>query len=407
MSGVTMLDTSVFGALNRANTARQVAQDLLQLKASGEVLMIGNSAYQEILNTKNVTLRNTQIRQIYDFQVEIQPPSTMAERTGAIADDYINASVDKTGANYTPKRSPLELKDVRLASDVKVEMARLPKRDVKFFTVERMANNQKSITNAYGIKFSERSRVLNNMGDQIPYNPESLGVKPVKEMPRSPPRGGASGNGPNNAAAKAGAKPTTNVPVRPGSGTSIHTAPSKMKLRFTAAKSAFKTGFVGAFSAANLASMIPDLILAIADKAAVRDAMRNIQTKFLKEGFGKGVAAALMGMSQDEVDQELKNRVTNYRVQGMGDAGGQLKLTYMLALAENCENYGVDIGYYWASIQPEEWRQKLLAEGMSILAKQNYVFNERELFEYRFINTLAYVIRHKTDAIVGPAIKFN
>ena len=38
-----------------------------------------------------------------------------------------------------------------------------------------------------------------------------------------------------------------------------------MRPRLNAAKEAFKSGVKGAFSAANLASMIPDVVLAIAD----------------------------------------------------------------------------------------------------------------------------------------------
>ena len=57
MPGITMLDTSVFGALNRAAFARDVAKDLLELAAQGEVLMVGDSAYQEILKTPDQNLR--------------------------------------------------------------------------------------------------------------------------------------------------------------------------------------------------------------------------------------------------------------------------------------------------------------------------------------------------------------
>lgn len=404
MSDIIMLDTSIFGALNRANSGPIIAKDLLELTAAGETLMIGNSSYQEILNTPDDALRNTQLRQIQDFKVQIQPATTMGERVGAISEDYINATVDKTGTKFTPKSAGLEVKDLPVVSDVKVQAARMPNRRVKFFTVDRLVKNHVTISKAYKIEFSARARPLNNMGARVPYDPKALGIKPTAPPAVPAPVGNS---GPTNAAAKAGeAKPTTTTPVRPGgSGTSVHTVPSQ---RFAAAKNAFKSGFAGAFSAANIASMIPDVILALADKAAVRDAMRNIQTKFLKEGFGRGVAAALMGLSQDDVDLDLKNLVTHGRVRGLGDAAGTLKLTYILQLAELSENYAVDIGYYWASIQTDAWRQKMIAEGWALLDKQNYNYpNEYERKQLRFINTLAYILRHKTDAIIGPAIKFN
>jgi hypothetical protein len=405
--GITMLDTSIFGALNRANSAPIIAKDLLELSASGEILMVGNSSFQEILNTPDSVLRNTQLQQIKDFRIQIQSPTTMAERVGAISDDYINATVNKAGTKFTPKSAGLEAKDLPVVSDVKVQMARTPNQKVKFFTVDRLVKNNITISKAYGIEFSERARPLSNLGERIPYNPQSLGIKPSGGS--KPRGGGGSSSGPTQAAAKAGAtKPVPNTPIRPGgSGTSIHTAPGKMTLRLNAAKNAFKFGISGALSASNLAAMIPDLVLALADKAAVRDALRNIQTKFIKEGFAVGVSAALMAMTQDEVDMELKNRITYARVRGLGDPAGHLKLTHILQLAEACENYGVDLGYYWGSIQPDQWRNNLRREGMTLLGKQNYSFDERELFEYRFINTLAYVLRHRTDAIIRPAIRFK
>jgi hypothetical protein len=100
--------------------------------------------------------------------------------------------------------------------------------------------------------------------------------------------------------------------------------PSFVKARLNTAKFALKEGLKGAFSPEGIASMIPDIVLAIADRVAAKEAIKNIQTKFLKEGFGKGVAAGSMGWIDEEVQLNLKNRITPFRVQGMEDPAGFL-----------------------------------------------------------------------------------
>jgi hypothetical protein len=56
-----MLDTSVFGALNRKNSCKIVANDLEELRAAGD-LVVTASTYQEIINTKDPVLKETQLR---------------------------------------------------------------------------------------------------------------------------------------------------------------------------------------------------------------------------------------------------------------------------------------------------------------------------------------------------------
>jgi hypothetical protein len=182
--------------------------------------------------------------------------------------------------------------------------------------------------------------------------------------------------------------------------------------RLRAAKEAFKAGIKGAFSAANLASMIPEVVLGIADRVAVRDAMRNIQTKFLKEGFAKGVAAGVMGWKEEEVHSNLLNQVTHGRVRGMGDAAGKLKLPYILQLAENSENYAVIIGYQYAYFtKTNEWKGQVRDKGYSMLKQHGYGHYFREPYDafytYEFIDRLAWVIAPTTDPIIGPAIQFK
>src|SRR5262245_29440489 len=177
MPGITMLDTSVFGALNRAAFARDVAKDLLELAAQGEVLMVGDSAYQEILKTPDQNLRAAQLRQIDDFKIKIQQPLTVAEEADTIGERFAKATTE--GDKLNLKRAGLQVKDLRIAADVKTQMARTPNQKVKLFTVEKMVNNKGAITKTYGIEFSAKSRQLSQLGDRIPYNPEALGVKPA------------------------------------------------------------------------------------------------------------------------------------------------------------------------------------------------------------------------------------
>jgi hypothetical protein len=179
--------------------------------------------------------------------------------------------------------------------------------------------------------------------------------------------------------------------------------------RLSVAKFAIKEGIKGAFSPASLASMIPDVILAVADRVAAKEAIRNIQTKFLKEGFAKGVAAGVMGWIEEEVQSNLKNRITPFRVQGMEDPAGFLTRAYILQLAENCENYGVDVGYQYSHPKTLGWKQEMRAKGISVLAKYGYHFGENPdaLFEYEFIEKLAWVLSPTTNAIVEPAIRFD
>ena len=89
-------------------------------------------------------------------------------------------------------------------------------------------------------------------------------------------------------------------------------------------KAGFKAAIKDAFSASNLASMIPDVVLAIADKVAAREAIRAIEVKFIKEGFAKGVAAGAMGWTEVEVTSTLQNRITAFRVKGLEDPAGLL-----------------------------------------------------------------------------------
>jgi hypothetical protein len=179
--------------------------------------------------------------------------------------------------------------------------------------------------------------------------------------------------------------------------------------RWSTVKAGLKAGLKDVFSAENIAAMIPDLLLAFADRMAAREAVRKIETKFIKEGFAKGVSAGVMGWTEDEVQLNLKNRVTAFRVQGLEDPAGILPRAYILKLAEVYENYAVDVGYQFSSQKPLGWKKGMLNKGMPILQRYGYHFgtDPGALFEYDFIDKLAWVLRPTTDSIVEPAIRHN
>jgi hypothetical protein len=401
MAGITMPDTSVFGALNRANFAAEIAKDLQQLVASGETLIVGYSTHQEILNTPDANLRAAQLRQIQDFKMQIQQPSTMAERTAAIGNDYANVTVKGTQrkldapdyADVTVDETQLkmqaagiEVKDLPVVSDVKVQMARTPNQKVKFFSVERMAKNKGAIAKSYGIEFSDKTRFLGKeLGDRVPYNPKALGVEPAA-APKSVP------------VEEVPPPVAPEVPtVRPsGGGTRIFWEEAKT------------SALDGLLSAETLVGIAATVFLAYADKVAAETAIERIQIFFLKEGFAKGLAAGVMSWTEDEVKSEALNRVTNFRVQGMADAAGHLTMGYILKLAETCENYAVAVGYFWAYRRPNEWKIDMVKRGMAYLKQtgyDNWGSDEDVLFHYEFLAKLAWALRKQSDEIVGPRIR--
>lgn len=176
--------------------------------------------------------------------------------------------------------------------------------------------------------------------------------------------------------------------------------------RLSTAKTAFMEGLESAFRAENIAAAIPDAILMIADKVAARDAVHRIKIKFLKEGFAKGVAAGVMGWTEVEVASNLMNHVTAFRIQGLEDPAGYLSIGYMLQLAEATENYAVGIGFYFSSSKTLRWKADVRAKGFEVLHRRGYYYGDdpEVLFEYDFINDLAFVLRPTTDSILEPAL---
>jgi hypothetical protein len=185
-------------------------------------------------------------------------------------------------------------------------------------------------------------------------------------------------------------------------------APGFWARRVNVAKTSMAQGVKGAFSASSLISMIPVLVLGIADRIAAREAIKAIQVKFIKEGFAKGVAAGVLRWSEEEVNKNLKNRITPGRLKGMEDPAGILELKYILQLAEVYENYAVDVGYAFGSTRSVKWKDWLRNKGFKVLAKHDYgMADERFLLTYHFVNDLAWAIAPTTDPIVESAIREN
>jgi hypothetical protein len=184
------------------------------------------------------------------------------------------------------------------------------------------------------------------------------------------------------------------------------------KMYLDAAKAGFKAGLKGLVSAETIVGLVATMFLAYADAQAAYDANRAIQIKFIKEGFAKGVAAGLMGWSEEEVASNAMNRVTNFRVEGLGDAAGHLKLGHILRLAELYENYAVAFGFYFSSSKSLEWKQKLREQAFDRLKRFGYYNSGRQLpseilFEYEFLANLGWALRRTTDPMVEPMIRWH
>jgi hypothetical protein len=182
------------------------------------------------------------------------------------------------------------------------------------------------------------------------------------------------------------------------------------RIYLDAAKAGIKAGLKSLLTAETLVGVAATLGLAYADKVAAEDAIRRIKVKFIKEGFAKGVAAGVMRWTEDDVALNAMNRVTTFRVQGLGDPAGYLNLAYILKVAEVYENYAVGVGYYFSYSQSLQWQQKMRAEGFARLKQfgyYNYGLNEGDLFEYDFIANLAWALHWHTNKIVEPAIRFG
>jgi hypothetical protein len=277
----------------------------------------------------------------------------------------------------------------------------------------------------------EAGRLINDLPKEIVAPDPHFDFRPGAvrpSAPRAPAEGGESGRSPERASTgavegvvedettapiRAPSAPSTtpNVapsePVAPAAVPDVAVAPPKVGLG-TALKSGFSEGLEAAFSPEGIASMVPMVVLAIADKVAASEAIKQIQIKFLKEGFAKGVAAGIMSWSADDVRLNLLNRVTEFRVKGMEDPGGILTTSYIFQLAQACENYAVNVGFAFSAAKSSGWKKNLMSEGFKKLGNYGYHWKDQDaLFEYDFIDKLAFVIRDITNPMVERAIVFH
>lgn len=169
-------------------------------------------------------------------------------------------------------------------------------------------------------------------------------------------------------------------------------------------KAGMKAGFAGAFSPTNLAMLAAEIILTLADREAAKDAIKNIQTKYLKAGYARGVAAGVMGWTEEEVQANLKYRVRVEDLQGMHDPGGILTRGDMFRLAEACDNYAVDFGFYSSTERSNDWKKDMRDKGFKIMMDSGYGYFFRKdpdvLFEFEFLDKLAWALKRTTDTMV-------
>jgi hypothetical protein len=87
MPDVTMLDTSIFGAPNRRNSAPIVAEELEQLVKNGEEVVVCASAFKQLENTPNPGTRAHQLQLIRDLDLKVQGPTSLSDRSELFTED--------------------------------------------------------------------------------------------------------------------------------------------------------------------------------------------------------------------------------------------------------------------------------------------------------------------------------
>ncbi|MCS3450460.1 MULTISPECIES: hypothetical protein [Bradyrhizobium] len=65
------------------------------------------------------------------------------------------------------------------------------------------------------------------------------------------------------------------------------------------------------------------------------------------------------------------------------------------------------IGFQFSSAKDLKWKREMVAKGSKILHQYGYYFgtDPQALFEYEFIDKLAWTLQPTTNAIVEPAIR--
>jgi len=178
MGDVTMIDTSVFGALNRENSGPIIAKELEDMLANGEKLVVPWSVYREIENTPGAELRAAQLRQIVEYRMAAQRQTADTERL-AFYDEFARIEQVKNPGNIV---FGLEAKDHPIIADVRIYMRNAGGEKVTFFTVDRMAKNKITIARDYKIEFSPTARPLSGLGRIVPRPPRVLSTKVLPKL---------------------------------------------------------------------------------------------------------------------------------------------------------------------------------------------------------------------------------
>jgi hypothetical protein len=417
---IVYLDNDVVGAVVDGN--KPVAEALMKMRASGTDVRI--TRYNYVETTHGEPIRAGARRLVIEkLAITIDEGGGFASRRAT----YIELSSGKPAA-VQPKDVPM-LAAVRAAGP-DAELWSLdggPKQNAKRFGV-RLAPE----SSLAQVKTPLDVRVgLDNVGLQA-YEIAADGT-PIRRGQLLPGKAVASGKAPSDpkggppTGEKGGLPPETHAPKSPmdvhqggmpepasppiespfpGSGMPEpvpEPKPGFWKRVSAGVKTGVKTGLKAAFRAGNIAEIvIPELILRAADIAAAREAIRRIQIKFTKEGFAKGVAASLVGWTEEELHLNLMYKVDSTRLQGLEDPGGLLTYARIFQLAEAYENYAVYLGYEFSSSRSPKWRNDMRAKGFAVLAKRNYYFGEdpQVLSEYYVIDHLAYALSPITNSIV-------
>jgi predicted nucleic acid-binding protein len=403
-----IIDANVIRNIGQGN--RAAAEALTRLLKSGRKIYIAHAAYDEIV------VIFAEYRQLLkDLGLGVSPrssvpavkgkPGVITARGNVYADNMQQVPNPKTATpgpmkEYGGKKDPVSGAKTRpgdafVAAEAKSLEAELWTLDQQF---ARQAHQQ-------GVKIAAESNIASVATAENPATAREL-LKDALHKPATTPVPKPAPTRAAKMAPKPEPKPAPKPTPKPVE-TAAPPVPTPTTGPVRPRLEALKAGLKGAVSPESIASLIPDAILAIADKFAVRDALRNIQTKFIKEGFAKGVAAGVAGWSQDDVGMELKNRVNHGRVRGLGDAAGTLKMGDILRVAESYENYAVDVGFQYTFTQSQKWIDDMKLHGWFTLRQRGYPYGEDDFVDYTAIDRLAWAIGPKTNAIVGPAIRFN
>jgi len=366
-----LIDTNVFTQIASGN--RQAADALLKRLGSGDQVYIATVSKNELVAQSKGGLGPQYEKLLEDLKIKAAPPTSMAERVGFHADNVNMGTIPKGAAG----KNPVNLNG-----------------NVTQYEVDKLTGNMRPTDAFVASEAKAMKAELWSYDKDLITRSEKLGVSIANESRTIKPIPQAEDV--SLARRLLGLEAS-------GSGKAFLDA-----LRSTAYwKAIGKNFFEGMKYGVNpeaIAGEVPFLVLHFGDKTAARDAITKISVKFLKEGFRKGFAAGIARWTEEEVADNLFNRVDEFRIKGLGDPGGYLTQGYIFNLAQFKENYAIVVGYNYVVTRPRDWKFKLYNEGIDKLKSQRYFFETTEIYYKSFIDSLAYVLRAKIDPIADHAI---